>query len=238
MSKRKLYQVIEMDILDKIQNGTYAEGTLIPKEIELVEIYNVSRPTVRQAIFNLVQRGYLKRVKRLGTIVQAPMIDQEFTHVIESFTSEMQRKGLKPRTIVLSFKKVTADDEISTHLGIKRNALVYKLVRLRYTDDKPIVLVTTYIPVKRFPDLDLYDFSDKSLYAIFHECNIPIKRIKRYLNVILADETTADLLDTNEGAPLFYFRSIGSTENEEIIEYSISKYRGDASTFVFDVINN
>ncbi|KES15892.1 Transcriptional regulator [Gilliamella apicola SCGC AB-598-I20] len=95
---------IQQDLLKKIQSGEYAQGQLIPKESELTDIYQVSRPTVRQAIQFLVNDGFLERRKRRGTIVKQQKINQEFTHIIESYDSEMNRKGLHPTTKVLTFK--------------------------------------------------------------------------------------------------------------------------------------
>ncbi len=89
-----LHKKIRQDILNKIETNEYSENQLIPTELELAEIYGVSRPTIRQAIQALVNEGYLEKRKRRGTIVRKPKIQQEFTHVIESYDSEMSRKGL------------------------------------------------------------------------------------------------------------------------------------------------
>lgn len=42
-------------------------------------MFDVSRPTVRQAVTELVNLGYLKRVRGRGTYVAKPKIKQEFT---------------------------------------------------------------------------------------------------------------------------------------------------------------
>lgn len=237
MSKKPLYQIIEADLLHKIKTGIYEEGTIIPKEIDLTSMYGVSRPTIRQAIQNLVNQGYLQRTKRLGTVVKAHKIDQEFTQVIESFDSEMARKGLLPKTTVISFKQDFANEEVARNLNIPVDDEVYKLIRLRYAEGKPIVLVTTYLPKNILPHLQTYDFTTESLYDSLKKEQFPILRIKRTLDVLLADETTADLLDVDAGSPLFYFHSTGFSENQVPVEYSISKYRGDTNTFVFEIVN-
>lgn len=59
-----LHKKIRMDLLEKIQNGEYAENQLIPTEMELAEQYSVSRPTVRQAVQALVDEGYLEKRKK------------------------------------------------------------------------------------------------------------------------------------------------------------------------------
>ena len=77
-----------------------------------------------------------------------------------------------------------------------------------------------------------------SLYQTFHKEGRDITSIQRKLDVILADETCADLLDVKNGDPLFYFHSTGYDESHTAIEYSIAKYRGDRNSFVFQLSNN
>lgn len=226
---------IQQDLLKKIQSGEYAQGQLIPKESELTVIYQVSRPTVRQAIQYLVNDGYLERRKRRGTIVKQQKINQEFTHIIESYDSEMNRKGLHPKTQVLTFKIDRATNDIANHLEINEQDEIYKLVRLRYAENNPIVLVTTYLPLKLLPDFLKNNFEQEKLYSVLQKMNFPVLQIRRKLDVLKADETTSDLLDIEEGNPIFYFHSIGYTHNRMPIEYSISKYRGDINSFIFEL---
>lgn len=226
---------IQQDLLKRIDSGEYKEGQLIPKEHELTEIYQVSRPTVRQAIQSLVNEGYLERRKKRGTIVRLRKINQEFTHVIESYDSEMNRKGLTPVTHVLAFKITKANNEIASQLNLNENDDVYKLVRLRYVGNKPVVLATAYLPYALLPNLLDIDFTTKRLYAVLEKMQFPILKIRRKLDVLKADETTAHLLDINEEDPIFYFHSTAFTKHNIPIEYSISKYRGDINSFVFEL---
>ena len=230
-----LYKKIEADLLKKIEAGIYSENDLIPTELELAEEYDVSRPTVRQAVQTLVDAGYLEKRKKRGTIVKRPKIQQEFTKVIESFDSEMNRKGLIPKTKVIAFRKDIANEEVSENLEIPEGEEVYKLIRLRYAGEKPTVLVTTYIPFALFKDLATVDFSTQLLYKTFEEKGYPVKTVTRRLDVIQADDTASDLLDIEVGAPLFYFHTRGFSNDKLPVEYSISKYRGDINSFVFEI---
>lgn len=233
--KIPLHKKIHNDLLAKIQSGEYAENEIIPTEMELSEIYKVSRPTIRQAVQALVNEGYLEKRKKRGTIVKQPKIQQEFTKVIESFDSEMSRKGIKPKTKVIMFKKIAASEEVAGNLSLSLGDLVYKLIRLRYAEGKPTVLVTTYIPCHLFPELAKVDFTQTLLYQTFSELNYPIRSVLRKLEVMQADETTSDLLDIEENDPIFYFHTQGFTDNRVPVEYSISKYRGDTNSFVFEI---
>lgn len=229
------HTIIENDLLKKIKDGIYQPNTLIPKEMDLMKYYGVSRPTVRQAIQSLVEKGLVEKRKKRGTIVKQNKISQEFTHVIESYNDEAISKGLTPKTQVLLSKEEPADLEVAQQLRIKEHESVQKLIRLRYSNDEPIVLVTSYIPTKCIPNFLKHNFNDISLYQVLEDNGYKVESVHRKLEVLSADETTADLLNIAEDSPIFYFHTTGSTTGNTPVEYSIAKYRGDINYFEIDL---
>lgn len=233
--KVPLHLNIKADILAKIQSGFYKENEVIPSEIDLAAEYKVSRPTIRQAIQGLVSEGYLERKKRKGTVVIRKKIPQDFIHVLQSYNNEIKGKGLEPRTKVISFKLEEANSEVAEKLNLKEGESVYKIVRLRYAGNDPVVFVITYLKANLLPDVLKHDFTKESLYNVLSQYDLPIITITRYLEVMKADESTSVLLDIEEGDPIFRFISIGQTHSRNPIEYSIAKYRGDLNSFVIEI---
>lgn len=229
------YLEIQNLLLQRIKNGDYQEGQLIPKEVDLAEQLNVSRPTVRHAIRNLVQAGYLERRKKRGTIVTQTKIKQQFTHVIESYNTEIQNNGLVAKTQVLNFSTEKANDEVAEALTIKPNTEVYKLVRLRSADNKPVVFVVTYLPIAQLSDLQKIDFTHHSLYSELAKAGLEITHVSRKIEVHPATEEEAQLLETDIKAPIFYFHTIGFTKDHRALEYSIASYRGDLNYFMVEI---
>lgn len=229
------YLEIQNLLLQRIKNGDYQEGQLIPKEVDLAEQLNVSRPTVRNAIRNLVQAGYLERRKKRGTIVTQTKIKQQFTHVIESYNTEIQNNGLVAKTQVLNFSTEKASDEVAEALTIKPNTEVYKLVRLRSADNKPVVFVVTYLPIAQLSDLQKIDFTHHSLYSELAKAGLEITHVSRKIEVHPATEEEAQLLETDIKAPIFYFHTIGFTKDHRALEYSIASYRGDLNYFMVEI---
>lgn len=229
------YLEIQNLLLQRIKNGDYQEGQLIPKEVDLAEQLNVSRPTVRHAIRNLVQAGYLERRKKRGTIVTQTKIKQQFTHVIESYNTEIQNNGLIAKTQVLNFSTEKASDEVAEALTIKPNTEVYKLVRLRSADNKPVVFVVTYLTIAQLPDLQKIDFTHHSLYSELAKAGLEITHVSRKIEVHPATEEEAQLLETDIKAPIFYFHTIGFTKDHRALEYSIASYRGDLNYFMVEI---
>lgn len=229
------YLEIQNLLLQRIKNGDYQEGQLIPKEVDLAEQLNVSRPTVRHAIRNLVQAGYLERRKKRGTIVTQTKIKQQFTHVIESYNTEIQNNGLVAKTQVLNFSTEKASEEVAEALTIKPNTEVYKLVRLRSADNKPVVFVVTYLPIAQLSDLQKIDFTHHSLYSELAKAGLEITHVSRKIEVHPATEEEAQLLETDIKAPIFYFHTIGFTKDHRALEYSIASYRGDLNYFMVEI---
>lgn len=230
-----LYDQIKDDLLSKIKDGTYPEGQTIPSELELAEMYGVSRPTIRQALQILVSDGYLEKRRRRGTVVTKPKVSQSFTMSISSFEDAMRLAGRLPKTEVLVFKRERANAEVEKRLELTRGQDVFKLVRLRYADDLPNVFVESYIPCTLYPGLDSFDFNGSSLYAAMDTCGNPVMTARRRLEVIKADGAAAALLDVEAGDPLLLFHTVARDANGTAVEYSVATYRGESNSFELNV---
>ncbi|MBM6813787.1 GntR family transcriptional regulator [Olsenella uli] len=230
-----LYDQIKDDLLSKIKDGTYPEGQTIPSELELAEMYGVSRPTIRQALQILVSDGYLEKRRRRGTVVTKPKVSQSFTMSISSFEDAMRLAGRLPKTKVLVFKRERANAEVEKRLELTRDQDVFKLVRLRYADDLPNVFVESYIPCTLYPGLDSFDFNGSSLYAAMDTCGNPVMTARRRLEVIKADGAAAALLDVEAGDPLLLFHTVARDANGTAVEYSVATYRGESNSFELNV---
>lgn len=230
-----LYDQIKDDLLSKIKDGTYPEGQTIPSELELAEIYGVSRPTIRRALQILVSDGYLEKRRRRGTVVTKPKVSQSFTMSISSFEDAMRLAGRLPKTKVLVFKRERANAEVEKRLELTRGQDVFKLVRLRYADDLPNVFVESYIPCALYPGLDSFDFNESSLYAAMDACGNPVMTARRRLEVIKADGAAAALLDVEAGDPLLLFHTVARDASGTAVEYSVATYRGESNSFELNV---
>lgn len=230
-----LYDRIKDDILAKIKDGTYPEGQTIPSELELADLYGVSRPTIRQALQILASDGYLEKRRKRGTVVTKPKVSQSFTMDIRSFEDAMRLAGRMPKTNVLVFKRERARGDVADRLELPKGAEVFKLVRLRYADDLPNVFVESYIPCDAYPGLDAFDFNETSLYGAMDKCGNPVMTARRKLDVIKADGAASALLDVEAGDPLILFHTVARDENGRAVEYSIATYRGESNSFELNV---
>ena len=228
-----LYYQLKEILLEEIKKAE--TGTAFPTELELCKQFDISRPTVRQAINELAVEGYLNRMKGKGTFIAGPKIKQDFLIVLKSFTEEMQEKGLVPSTRVLELEKTICDEKIANALQIPAGAEVAKLTRLRFADESPIVLVVTYLPLDKLPGILSRDFENDSLYRMIkEEYGYTIDRATRTLEARIASGE-ARLLEMKAGEPIQFIQTIAYLDTGIPIEYSLAEYRGDKSEFTFEL---
>lgn len=232
-----LYFQLKELILSEIKNGNYPSGSLIPTENELSEAFQISRTTVRQAITELVQEGWLYRVKSKGTFVSQPKINQDFVTKLESFNKQMARLGIQASTEVIEFKTIKAPEKVAEALELNEKEPVILLYRKRSADGEPIVTVKTYLPYKECSFLLEHDFSKESLYELLSQSDsTKICRIQRRIEAVEAISEDAHHLNIKRGKPIQFFTSIGYNIYGKPLEYSLARYRGDHNSFEITVV--
>src|SRR5690554_5525064 len=153
-----IYQVIENDIKDQILKGKLKSGDIIPSENQLKEQYNVSRMTVRQALNNLVNEGYLFRHKGKGTFVSGRKIEKNIQGV-RSFTEEMHAEGRVVKNKIIRFEIIDPTQAIKDKLFLDDQSKVIAVERIRYGDNIPVLHEELYIPFDMFKDLKEKDLN-------------------------------------------------------------------------------
>lgn len=208
----------------------------IPTEGELCEVYGISRPTVRQAINELVVEGLILRYPGRGSFINKKKILQDFLLTIASFNDEMQAKGLKPETRVLSFCERTAPPQVCRKLLQRSDVELYYLSRLRSIDAEPIVLVNTYLAPDIVPGILSHDMERESLYHVIETAfGHKIVRTQRTIEIRLAGSYEASQLRIKEKDPLHYTETVGYIEDGRPVEFSSAYYVGDRNKFTIEV---
>lgn len=230
-----LYYQLKEILLEYIRERPSDLEQPIPTEVELSAHFNISRPTVRQAMNELVVEGYLYRVKGKGTFSSKPKISQDFLLHLDSFNNEMRKKGLTPATKLIGSSHVKSDEKVSAALQLPVGSDVFELRRLRFANLEPIVVVVTYVPREKCPGLTHKNLETESLYEILEkEYGLVIARAIRNLEAVAAGQFEAQLLGIKKGAPVQFFESITYLMDGSPIEYSLAQYRGDRNKFTFE----
>ncbi len=226
------------DILkQKIDSRDWTDGNRLPGENELCQEYKVSRTVVRQALLELELAGLIIRHKGRGTFVAASKINESLAQKMTGFYEDMTERGKNQKTKVLVDKTIPVDELMAKKLGLNPGDLVFEIRRLRFVDNDPLVIVSSYLPVTLCPQLANVDLTDRSLYLFLEEeCNVSISRSYRTIEATLANKENADLLDIPIGDPLIRLEAVSYLEDGTPVEYYCAFHRGDRARFEIDLI--
>jgi len=233
-----LYHQLKSIILEKISCGQWKEGDKIPSELELINIYKVSRTTVRQALDDLVHQRILKRIQGKGTFV-TPFLSTRAEYRLAGFTRMMQSRGIKIHSKVINFKTVPAPNHVAKMLAVENSSAVIRLQRVRMIQEKALLIDVNYLPYIRFHAILEKDFSSDSLYALLmREFKTIPTRSSQVLSAIACPSKEAQLLQVKEGSPILQLEAIVYDQNDVAFDFATSYFRSDRYKYQVEVFQD
>lgn len=235
-----LYQQVIDIIKNEINSGSYKAGARIPNEFELAESYKVGRVTVRRAIEELVQQGYLTKRQGKGTFVNAPKLKRKIRQKgdVQSFTEGCAANDMVPGARLVSRTVVAATHEDAAFFGVEPGCELIVVERVRTADGIPVMLENNAFVLADHPYLQTLadeDLTDNSIFALVaaHSGRAPLKSDPCTVEIALADAQAAPLLEVPVGEPLFYMEAYFTDEDERPLLLGRQKIVG--SRYVFDI---
>ena len=229
-SKSPLYEQIYQLLRNKIFDGQLRPGDLLPSEAELVEQYQVSRATVRQALDELVSDGLIQRKQGRGTFVSPHRVEQGLVRIV-SFTEDMKQRGLEPGTKLRSAELIPASDILARHLEIPVDEPLARIERLRLADGEPMSIEMSYLVHRYCPGILEQDYTTQSLRKMLEDrYGIRFSSARQSIRAVSATKDIAKALSVKDNAALLYIERISYTEYDVPIEYLRLYHRGDRYT--------
>lgn len=237
--KSPKYFIVKKAIVENIDNDLYHSNEAIPSEKKLMELYNVSRITIRKAIDELVTEGYLYKIQGKGTYVKADEGSNNLFSITSS-TEDVQKMGMIPSKKTKISRIEFASPKRAKALEISTNDQVEVIGRISYADLEPLNYTIAFLPEKIFPGLTEYDLEHESLYKLINDqYGVRITKARRTIEAVLAKDEIAKYLELEEGMPVILFRCVtyGIVNGKETpIEYFKCYYRTDKYKFYIDQI--
>ncbi|WP_317914701.1 GntR family transcriptional regulator [Carnobacterium maltaromaticum] len=231
-----LYNQISDDLRFKILAGQWDTGEKIPPELELCELYHVSRITVRKAIDELVREGYLYRERAKGTFVLSLDGTTEKQHytMVQSFTKEMQELGKTATTLSATVELIRATPKLAKQLNISTNSKVLQLRRVRGTDGQAFAYFITSIPYVADFSLDSQEYYG-SFYDYLASFGIVINEFKEYVEAVVATDELQSILQVSEHTPLLKRVRMTFQTEKNFHEFSECYYIGNKYRYYVDI---
>ena len=209
-----------LQIADVLRRELRGEGERIPSEHQLCAIYEVSRPTIRQALDVLVQEGLLYRHAGRGTFSTPTPGGDRKLRVIGSI-GDMIALGEETWFKLLTREVVPVAANIAQALRLPPGSAAYRVIGVRHADNGPFQHVTAYLPEAIGRALSDEDLSKTSLIgAIERHLATPIKFMEQFTEATLAPRHVAELLQLRPRTPLLLFERTYFAVSGEPVEHA------------------
>ncbi len=230
-SATPLYNQLVTVLIDYIK-ATLSVDEKMLSEREICEKFEVSRTTVRAALNELEEMGFIYKRHGKGTYVSGLWKEMKNLSDAYSFTEQMRKLGKVPKTDIVSFEKVSAIPYIAENLGLQPGENVYKLRRLRKADGMTMMVETTFIPALYFQNLNLKQLESMPLYELYPTLyNQEIKYADEEFFASVTQKKEAEQLEIPVGSACLRIYRKTYNQDNKLIEFTISVARGDQFTY-------
>ena len=220
-----IYHQLKQGIIELINAGELERGACLPSENELARVYKISPMTVRQAMADLVNSGYIFREKGRGTYVA----ERPVKHTLErltSFSEDIEERDMTPGSQILLIEQVPPPPEVLARIELPEGVTMTHIQRIRLFGEMPVGIHTVYlreIPIER-EELEEY----QSLYKLLEARGIQIREGEETIEAVAATEQFAELIpNVKVGSPLLQTTRFSWDISGEFIEYGKAQYRAD-----------
>ena len=229
----KKFDSVYYDLRQKIEEGIYQAQTVLPSENELAKMYGCARSVIRNAMAELIKRGYVQTIRRIGARIIYEPVERNVFKIggIESFKEAAIRNGFSYGTKVVRLEKIIADEKTAERSGFKIGDELYDVCRIRFVNGKALILDKNYFLTSVARDLteeiacsSIYEYLEKKLH-------VKIMTSKRRMTTELATEEDRQYLELADYNCLAVVSGRVFNSDGIQFEYTESRHRPDYFCF-------
>lgn len=228
-----LYFQLSQQLEAAIERGALTPGTLLGNEIELAGRLGLSRPTVRQAIQSLVDKGLLVRRRGVGTQVVHSQVKRPLE--LSSLYDDLEAAGQRPETRVLHNTVEPASAEVAARLGVAEGDEVHLVERLRLAHGEPMAYLRNHMPSGLLA-LDTARLEATGLYRLMRGAGITLHSARQSVGARAATAEEAERLGEIAGAPLLTMQRTTFDDTGRAVEFGSHIYRASRYSFEFQLL--
>ena len=192
---RQLFLVLH----DEIARGAIPAGNPLPTEQELCDQFGVSRITVRRALADLADQGYITRRQGVGSFVRehdatARQVDSR------SYMDELRQIDFESDPDVLEFDLTAAPQTISDQVGFTGDVLHIVRIRRERRTGEPLLVTEAWLPASLAQMITAEKLVHAPMYRLLAEAGVTLERVQHEFIAEIASPRTAQLLDIAIGA--------------------------------------
>ena len=231
LEAQPLYVRARNVMVERLIEGHWRPGEMLPSEFALAAELGVSQGTMRKALDAMTAEGLLVRRQGRGTFV-AEAEDNSILFRFYRLTSDGSSKsGAKPsfpESRYLSRIQDSASEQEREIFSLQSGEKVWRFERIRSNDEGPILWEQLVLPAKYFPDLTSETLLPNNVYQFYSTYyGIIVARVNEQLRAVTAPDKVADLLSLPEKSPLLEIDRRAIALDDRVVEWRRSLCRSD-----------
>lgn len=219
-----IYVQIYQGMRALIASGSLQPGDALPSETDLSRRFSISPMTVRQAMTELVNEGYIRRERGRGSFVAPRELDHPLDRMV-GFSEDMRSRHFEPGAKVLLLETVPAPQAVAVAADLPPDTPLLRLKRVRYANHEAVGIHDAYLQHVELTRADLK--TTPSLYLLLAQRGIRLAEGVDTIDAVTASEEAAVLLGVQPNAPLLQTTRITWDVEGRFVEYVVAQYRAD-----------
>ncbi|MEO5940070.1 MAG: GntR family transcriptional regulator [Candidatus Limnocylindrales bacterium] len=233
-----LATVVADDLRRSIEARALGADGRLPSEPELARRMGVSRATIRQAVTELEEAGFVRRRQGRGTFVtgQASSLRNNL-NVNSGVTDLIAAGGWTPGTTDVGLEQRAATREEASALELMPGARVVVVRRTRLADDRPVVAVEDVLAADRLASVNLTAdalaeaLANEALYDVLDRLGLAVHHGIADIRPARALGDVARRLSLKAGSLVVQIEQIDFTVEDEPVLFSRERHRPDVFQF-------
>lgn len=223
-----LYFQVSQRIEKAILSGELPAGSRLENEVALGQRLGVSRPTVRRAIQEIVDKGLLVRRRGIGTQV----VHGQVTRKVEltSLYDDLTNTHKVPSTHLLALETRVADAKTAERLGVDEGSPTLYIRRVRLADDVPVAVMENWLP-QDFIGIEPNDLVAHGLYQVLRSRGVTMRVARQHIGARKSTNEEAVLLEIEKNSALLTMDRTAFDNSGRAVEFGQHCYRPDLYSF-------
>jgi GntR family transcriptional regulator len=196
-----LHRQLFLVLRDEIDRGVLAPGDALPTEQTLCDQFGVSRITVRRALADLAEQGYIERRQGVGSFVRehAP---SDPVSAGRSYLDGLRQTQFETEVDVVELDTRRPPRLIAEALESSEELLHVVRVRRQRRTGEPLIVTDAWLPAHLADTLTESALLRTALYELLAGAGVAVDRVQHEITAEIAGPRNANLLDTAIGAAL------------------------------------
>ena len=228
--KLPLFKRLRIALEAAIHRNGVRPGAALPGERTLSDGLGISRVTVRKAIELLVEDGLVHRRHGARTAIGSRV--EKSLSTLTSFSEDMSARGLQPGCVWISKEISRPSPTEMMALGISAASPIVRMKRIRTADGVPMAVETSAVPTRFLASPDAVG---DSLYQALEQAGAMPQRAIQRMRSRPASDGDAQHLQCEPGLPLLVMERRCFLVDDQIVEFTESRYKGDVYDFVLEL---